>query len=365
MKKFRFAAAVCLCCLLIRLCPASASAASAVYFSYSLSCASASAEDLVRLDVKAYKTEETAAGFRLNVQYDEDKLDYISTETAGAVKSGTMRTNGSAGEISCVYVCNTDQGYAPKLSGTIASFVFQISADAKAGGTVLTVDADQICGYDGGPLDADGTGKKLSLTILPPLSAQASLNELIPSAGTLEPGFSPSVHSYTLAVGSGVGAVEFQAAAAEGGAVQVSRKTLNGAGKETQIAVTVTAANGKEKGQYLIAVRRAEKEPGTVSAAAEKSKSPGTAENAEASGTGSPGPQIRAGAQGQAVPEQQSPSEAARKDAAAAARQPAEERTLVLVGDRTPSFFTGMLAAALCITVGIAVSLWLPIRRRP
>ena len=372
MKKHRFAAAACLCCLLTRLFPVSASAGSPVYFSYSLSRASASAEDLVRLDVKAYKTEETAAGFRLKIQYDGDRLDYVSTEAAGAVKSGTMQTNGGSGEISCVYVCNTDQGCAPKLSGTVASFVFQVAAGAKTGGTALTVDADQICGYDGSPLDADSTEKKLSLTILPPLSVQASLTALVPSSGTLEPGFSPSVHSYTLAVGSAVGSVEFQTAAAENGAVHVSRKTLNGAGKETQIAVTVTSADGKTKGQYLIAVLRAEKETAAANAAAEKNESPRAAGNAGAAkpsggSNGVPGAEVPrlTGDEGQAVPGQDTTGAGGANAEMGAVQNSAEDRTLVLVGDRTPSFFTGMLAAALCVTIGIAVSLWLPIRQRP
>jgi hypothetical protein len=42
-----------------------AAASSQTYFSYSLDPASAAQEEMVRLNVTAYKTETTAAGFRL------------------------------------------------------------------------------------------------------------------------------------------------------------------------------------------------------------------------------------------------------------------------------------------------------------
>jgi hypothetical protein len=376
MKKLRFPILACLCCLLAQFLPVPAAAAgAAAYFSCSLDPASASAEELVRLDVKAYRTEETAAGFRLKVRYDEDRLEYVSTEAAGAVKSGTMKTNGGSGLISCVYVCNTEKGHAPVLSGTIASFVFQVAADAKAGSTALTVSADQICNYDGDPLDADRAEQKLNLKIHPSLSAKAGLTALTPSSGTLEPEFSPSVHSYMLAVGSKIDTVEFQAAAADGGTVKASRKTLNAAGKETQIALTVTSADRTRTSQYLVTVRRAAKGEEAVSVKPEKAgkKGPGTAGEAKNS---EPTPK-NSGGTGRAEspdsltarPPESGPSAALPQSTAAepenGGRESTGDRTLVLVGDRMPSFFTGMLAAALCISVGIAISLWLPIHRRP
>jgi hypothetical protein len=289
-----------------------------------------------------------------------------------------MRTNGGSGQVSCVYVCNTGNGSAPKLSGTVASFVFQVAADAKAGNTELTVSADQICDYDGDPLDADQTEKKLKLKILPLLSSKAGLTSLTPSAGKLEPDFSPSVHRYFLAVGSEVGTLEFQTASADRGTVFVSRKTLNGAGRQTKITVTVTAADRSQTAQYVVTVQRAQKGEDTVSiternAGDEGPQAAGKSKNKEPrDGAGrirsrnSPGTQMSAAGQAPG-----SPPDEAQADAQDAAQAPEDgewrssgDRTLVLVGDRMPSFFTGMLATALCITVGIAISLWLPIRRR-
>ena len=371
----------CLCALWANLVSVPAAADTTTYFSYSLEPASASGGELVRLNVQAYETEETAAGFRLRVQYDQDKLEFLGTETDGAIKSGTMRTSDSSGLIYSVYVCNTEKGYAPRLSGTIVSFLFQVSAQVKPRKTVLSISADQICDYDGHPLEANRAEDQLSLKILSPLSPKASLTELRPSVGTLDPEFSPSVCHYSLAVDSGVNSVDFQTAAAEGGNVRVCRKTLNAAGQQTQIVITVTSADRTETAEYLVTVRRAAKDSGT-SASSQKSrrKSAGAGEPLLSSGRasrtasgGGAGTHRRQG-KGQTKKRPLSPDGESGLNFQGTAgtamqtkspQQTSSEKPLVLVGDRMPSFFTGILAAALCVTVGIAISLWLPIHRRP
>lgn len=374
MRKWLLLMSACLCLGLCLPMPVPAAAEDApVFFSYSLSPVSAAGEGQVRLDVKAVPTEVTAAGFRLRIQYDENLLDFLGTETSGAVKSGTMRTGGGSGLVSCVYVCNTDRGAAPRLSGTIASFLFQVAAGAPTGKTALEIAADQICDYDGNPLEAGGARKTLSLSLVPSVSPEASLTALKPSAGCLKPDFSPKIYFYTLQVGSETGAVEFQADAAQKGTVRVNRRTLNGAGRETEITVTVTSADRTRSAQYFITVDRAEKTAAASASAAE------TARKAGARSSGAAAKPVKLRKTGGTVSRRKSGSgnardlserEASLDQAAAqpeeARQESAGDRTLVVVGDRMPSFFTGMLAAVLCAVVGIAISLWLPIRlKRP
>ncbi|MFU0831761.1 MAG: Cohesin domain-containing protein [Oscillospiraceae bacterium] len=368
----------CLFFLLTNVLTVSAAASSQTYFSYSLDPISAAQAEMIRLNVTAYKTETTAAAFRLKIYYDEDKLEYVSTETSGAVKSGTMRTNCSSGFLSCVYVCNPEKGYAPKLSGTVASFLFQVEPDARSGKTSLTITADQICDYDGNPLEAANTEKELTLKILPQLSSQASLTELTPSTGTLVPEFSPSVFNYALTVGSEINTVEFKARAADGGTVHVSRSKLNGAGKETLITVTVTSEDQTQTAQYTITVNREEKEANLFSAQVRNANNstPSSIEKIEepieqpkgTSSNTSSRPLVHSDAVQITQPSTAGQSTLTPNSTVGQAGQNQPEKsvkkTLVLVGDRMPSFFTGMLAAALCITVGIAVSLWFPIQRR-
>jgi hypothetical protein len=355
-----------------------AAASSQTYFSYSLDPASAAQEEMVRLNVTAYKTETTAAGFRLRVYYDEDSLEYISTETSSTVKSGTMQTNCSSGYLNCVYVCNPEKGYAPKLSGTVASFLFQIKSNAHPGNTALTVTADQICDYEGNLLDANNTEKKLILKIPEPLSSEARLTELTPSAGTLIPDFSPSVFNYTLVVSSEINAVNFKTAAADGGTVQISRSTLNGAGKETPITVTVTSEDQTQTAKYMITVQRERTEETTDSSAAQAKKADDSqpkyiqeAEDAKKTSSNHSSRTFENNDNEQATrPTAVNHAQVSLAQSSAAEQtgqnQPQQntDNTLVVIGDRMPSFFTGMLAAALCITVGIAVSLWFPIRLR-
>ena len=364
MRRGRRLVSACLCALLAGCLPAPAAAQTQPYFSFRMDPDTASCGEPVRLQVQAYRTETTAAGFRLRIDFDEDALEFLGTETSGAVKSGTMYTGGGSGEVTCVYVCNPDKGYAPELSGTIASFLFQVEPDAPAGKTALTVATDQVCDYDGDPLEADGE-EKFSLKLVPAPSSEAYLTSLKPSSGALEPEFSPSVHEYALPVGSGTDTVEFAAEAAESGTAKVSRKTLNGAGKQTPIVVTVTSEDKTETAQYLVTVEREAKPAGPAPAAGtqrtETDGSPvssgggaGRAEQRSAepeSGEGTAGRTV-------AVVESQPPS------AGGQAAQQTELRPLVLVGDRMPSFLTGMLAAALCVAVGVILSLWLPIRPR-
>ena len=372
MKRSQWFACACLCVLIAGCFPMPAAAQSQPYFSFRMDQDTVSREGSVRLQVQAYRTEATAAGFRLKVGFDEDALEFLGTETSGAVKSGAMYSSGSSGEVTCVYVCNTDKGYAPELSGTVAAFLFQVEPDAPTGKTALTVATDQVCDYDGDPLEADDGEEKLSLKIVPTPSSEAYLTELEPSAGVLEPEFSPSVHGYTLSVDSGTDTVEFTAEAAKSGTARVSRKTLNGAGKQTAITVTVTSEDRTETAQYLVTVEReakagspAQAEPrqaGTDSLAA-SSRPGGAGRTGEPPAGAGPGDGGEAEGTEPTVPVSESQPQAAGGPEAALR---ADMRPLVLVGDRMPSFLTGMLAAALCVTVGVTLSLWLPIRpRRP
>lgn len=374
MKNRLIPALLCLSFLLFRFPLPVAAQPATSYFSFHMDPSSADGGELARLEVEACRTEVTAAGFRLQVSFDEDELTFLGTETSGAVKSGTMRTNSGSGQVTCVYVCNTDKGYAPQLSGTVASFLFEVEPGVKAGKTALTVKTDQICDYDGNPLEADEEETELTLKLSPALSSQARLTALVPSAGTLEPDFSPSVAGYSLSVGSDVDSVELQADAAEGGSVRVSRKTLNGAGKETQIVVTVTSADGSETAQYFVRVSRVAKEAVRAAASGETGKAAEPASGPPADRPEAETGKAKSGGE-TGGPETSAPeSEAGSPGAESAAAGQTAVRTedvpqasgnrtpLILTGDRMPSYLVGMLASALCVTVGIALSLWLPIR---
>lgn len=345
-------------------------------FSFVLDRSSAAAGDTVRLNASVRDGAEDAAGFRLRVSYDGDTLRFLGTETTGPA-NGTLRTNSASNPIYSVYVCNVSGENAPVLSGTIVTFLFQVRDGAEAGSTQISAQADQVCDFDGSPLDAGGTGD-VSLNITS-LSDEALLTGLVPSQGMLRPAFSPETSDYSLSVDSGVDSVSFEADAAAGGTVKISRKSLKAAGSDTQIAVTVTSADKSTQRQYFILVSRAAKAAASShpasAATADSSRPPqdvqtsGKAEGLSSRGgreslagssreTASSRTDASSQPQGTAGTAQSSPQLPA-SALAAQAHAEGHPAALNLVQNRMPAYAAGMFACVFCMFTGIAVYFWL------
>lgn len=370
--------------LAVLFCPLSgAKGETAPYFTFSPDRTEVSSGDLVRVRVQARASSDPAAGFRARVFYDSDCLSFVGTESSAAIQSGTLETNSVSNPVCCVYVCNTDRTVAPSLSGNALTFVFQVRSRAKSGKSTVTAEVDQICGYDSGALAPDCEGS-MQLRIQSGSSSQAALRNLEPSQGSLSPDFSPDVHAYELRVPSDVDSVTFGADAFSGGTVTVSRRSLHAAGSDTLITITVTSEDRNSKAVYQVTVHREEAPPfsrlesrapaskaapctgkiKSVSSAravrsagpASKREAPATPDPDLESETVSRAPQTEKSS-GSTLPEAV-PTVAPAADAPAKTAGPGDTVRVVLVQDRMPSFFTGMLAAALCVTVGIALNLW-------
>jgi len=258
MRK-KFFAVFLFCILIFEVVPLMANAETIPYFTYSLDAQSAAPDKLVKLKINANQTYDTAAGFRMIIDYDDTVLSFVRTENSSQIKSGTMMTNGKINPIYSVYVCDVDQKTAPVLSGNIISFVFKVKDDAMPGKTAIGAHIDEICNYQAQLLNLN-YDEDLTLQIEPeedPLS-KAYLTSLEPLDGTLTPQFSSDVFEYGMNVGSEVKSVVFAAAAGDKGTVKINRKTLGKAGSDTAIIATVTSADKKAKAQYVITVHRAE-----------------------------------------------------------------------------------------------------------
>lgn len=358
-------------------------------FSFQLGSQGASTDEIVELKIKI--NESTAvAGFRIRVSYDESVLNFAGTETSTAIESGTLQTNSESNPVYSVYVCNTGKGYAPKLSGTILTFLFQVRSDASAGQTDLCACVDETCDYSEKSMDLD-TYSTLTLNIKPSQSNQAYLTALEPSQGELNPAFSPDIHYYGLNVDSGVHSVTFRADAGEGGSVKVSRKSLFGAGTDTPILITVISADKKTQTQYHVTVSRAEKsaqsenEPaesaGQVSRAQHiaqrlSSKSGGrrnsVSEAAEkALQAAKKGKKKSAEGRTKQIGSRKTASSALRVEQEAVRQIPADTAShtqpvsgLTVVQNQMPTYLVGMLATGFCITIGIVLCLWFTVKKK-
>lgn len=352
-----------------------AHAATVPYFTYSVDKPSAARGELVKLQINAGQVPDTAAGFRMRVGYHAAALSFVRTETSSQIKSGTMVTNSVSNPICSVYVCNVDQGTAPQLSGNIISFVFQVRDGAPSGDTVINAHIDEVCNYAAKQLDVD-IEENLTVSIEPPEeepSDEAALSRLAPYNGELVPEFSPDVYQYRLSVDYTVESVEFYARAEEGGTVKINRKSLLKPGTDTPIVATVTSADKANQVQYVVLVSRAER---PVAAAGLSSGLPRSGEKAS-------GPEKTNSSQAK-LSEKGTAEMPAREDdfsAAAEAENQAQPQTvqtaaqpytntgyggrnIYMIGNQMPVYVNGMLTAALCLMLGIALSLYLKIKPR-
>lgn len=230
-------------------------------FSFALDPTSVCAGKTVALNLKL-GSKTNIAGFRTFVGYDDSKLKFIGTKTSSDIEDGTLCVNSHANPVCAVYVCNTDKGHAPALSGTVLTFLFCVRDGVTDGAASLQVSVDETCDYNGKNMQMD-TDSTVSLQISHEKDKGLRLAALEPTQGTLSPAFSPDTFCYTVSVGSQVHSISFRTASPEGTTVKISRHLLYAAGKETSIQITVSSLDGKETTNYCVEVIRAAKGTGT------------------------------------------------------------------------------------------------------
>lgn len=389
MKRLRFFAVFLIAVWSAWIWPVRPAHAASAAFSFQLGSQSASAGGMVALNVKI-GAETGVAGFRLRVSYDSSVLRFAGASVPQQIEPDTMHTNSSSDPVCSVYVCNVDKGYPPPLSGTVVTYYFQVLQNAPAGATDVCACVDETCDYSAKDMCLDTYGT-LALNVQPSRSGEAYLTALQPSEGELEPSFSPDVTSYRLRVGPEVSSVTFQADAAAGASVRVSRRSLFAAGTDTPIGITVASQDGRAQTVYLITVSRAAKEP-------------------ESSGSDRGSSSSRKAAAGRITPASKKPREhaitpqkhginseaeralaAAKKgrraslmmDASPAVSAPTTRQLelengqttarmlstqtaapLTVVQSQMPSYLVGMLAAGFCILTGILLSIWLEVKKK-
>lgn len=380
MKKIFFLIAlIVFSCFLILFTPVACAGETIPYFTFGLDKPNTAPKELVKLQINVNQKDEIAAGFRMNISYDAEKLSFVRTETSAQIKSGTMVTNGQENPIISVYVCNTDKGYAPELSGNIISFVFQVKATAREGSTQIGARVDEVCNYQSQPLPfhSDQTLQLRVKTEEQP-SDSAYLTSLVPDKGKLVPPFSPYVTEYSMNVPYNVTSVEFFAVAAERGTVKINRKTLQKMGENTLIVATVLSENKKVTSQYMITVSRDEKPPGVpkvseVDTVPEASEAKRPASNKEtvsrkgtkfSSGRSTPDKASADKAENTAAEPQNSfvPQGEVKPDSPV--QRSGGDRTVYIIGNQMPTYIVGMLTAALCILIGIVLTFWLKIKQK-
>ncbi len=263
------------------MCTLGVSAETTGFFSLRFQSNSVRPGETVKLVLSANSNNltENIAGFRVLLHYDEDKLIFKRAETADQIKSGTFSCQDWGGKIMGTYVC--DGKSAPKLRGNCISFVFAVREDV-SGKAQASAEVYEIIDWSENFL-TDDPERNLSVTIKEPDPAEAFLTRLEPSTGELSPPFSSDTYNYFLEVDSSVTAVDFDTSA-EGASVKFSRRTLQKAGEDTRIVITVTSEDKTEKTEYIVTVRRALPAESEMSSSDPISQKPETSSGAVPSG---------------------------------------------------------------------------------
>lgn len=351
----------------VMVCTFRVSAESPSLFSFRFQADSAKPGETVKIVLAANQNSLTdnIAGFRILLNYDEDKLIFKRADTTAQIKSGTFFCQDWGGKIMGTYVC--DGKSAPKLTGDCISFVFSVRENV-SGKAQVSAEVYEIVDWSEKFLE-DEPQKSLSISIQAPDPAEAFLTYLEPSVGELLPPFSPDTFSYSLYVDSSVTAVDFDTAAA-GASVRVSRRTLQKAGEDTRIVITVTSEDKSEKSEYIVTVRRAlpvESEPETsggasVSQKPESSSGPAPSSTPESEGGQDPGIESehskvssQPAGTGTEAPRESNSSEPANGEATPAPNQTVNvygDRNLYVVGNQMGAFAAGVLVALFCMLLG-------------
>ena len=316
-------------------------AADVPYFTCSADENTVVANDEVRIKVNASENNliENIAAFRVTVSFDSSKLTFKRADTSSQVQDDAFQYHAQENKIIGIYAC--DGKTAPKLLGDCITFVFAVKEGTSIGETIVSTQIDQIVDWSVHKLGVV-CSNEVKFQIEPPLSAKALLASLEPLQGTLKPNFSPNTANYSLSLPHSATSIEFNATAADEGKVNINRKTLEKAGTNTVITVTVTSADKKSKSQYFITVSRAEKEIAATSGNQSKT-----------SKASSSNPQSKKQAA-------QTTSLANTSSAQATGNQPADGgvRNLYVVGNQMPAYLVGMLIACICMLVGVLAFLF-------
>lgn len=156
-----FFASALLLFLLAQLLPqVSAAGAGGFVFSLEESRADAGESVLLRL---ALSREAAVAGFRASVSFDAEKTEFAGMDFSDVLGGDSVQGNPDGNPVAAVYVCGTQLGKAPELSGTLITFRFRVR-DGAEGSAAFQGRIDQTCDYDGKDLAMD-TETALSLTV--------------------------------------------------------------------------------------------------------------------------------------------------------------------------------------------------------
>lgn len=180
--------------------------------------------------------------YNISLTYDSSKLEYKSST------SDTSTIN-AANPITITKGNNTISN-----DGTIATIVFGVKPNAKAGSTNLTLTSSDITKISGNEIDKDDVTNTSSMITIAALGSDATLSSLKIPNTTLSPKFDKNVTEYEANI-KDITEVTINATATDSNAkIMISDNYKNLAKGENTIKISVTAENGTTTKSYTIKV---------------------------------------------------------------------------------------------------------------
>lgn len=203
----------------------------------------------VTVNMNVTATSGALGGADVVLTYDDTVLEFLGGDNA----------NGGAGSIHLIGTMDSD-------NTTTFSYNLKFRT-LQAGNTSISVSEYEIYDKDVQPVALSHVGNS-SVTVTPPatFSTEASLASLKISPGTLSPGFSPEVTSYSANVAGDVNKIAIDANAKDGKAKVVISGNSSLKVGENKVVCKVTAEDGQTVKTYSILVSKAEAQEETTEA---------------------------------------------------------------------------------------------------
>lgn len=212
------------------------------------------------------------SAFRMRVSFDSSKFVYKNIYSA--YSTSDFKTYEKLDLLTILYVTR-ERGINLDANSNVCLFEFNFKStcDSAIGASTFSAEVDGLCNYDCIELPCAYIDS-INISKVNSEPANCNLSDLVAVNCTLSPPFSSDITKYSINVPYSKSSIEFITTSEDPEAsVKVSRKTLNSAGKSTDINITVTSPDKKTKKVYTVTVNRGIKDSSSSSDSKNSSKS--------------------------------------------------------------------------------------------
>lgn len=209
----------------------------------------------IKLNLKPNKDINISV-FRIKLEFDSTLLKYKGIYSKHG--SNDFKVSLNQNKLTVIFL-TSEKGInlQKNTENTLLELSFKVFSNAREGISKFSADIDSIANYNEKRIPLTKSVMNTSINIEKNPESDCDLKYLAVENYNLTPKFSKNIKSYFVIVPSNKSSIEITAIANDPGAkVTINRKTLNSAGKTTDIKISVSGADRKSKKIYTINVNR-------------------------------------------------------------------------------------------------------------